>query len=123
MKKLLNAGLLITSLFGYLAWGKDQHAFLFQTEAEVLAKAIDNPLSVLHPFTVFPILGQILLLITLFQKEPRRWMSLLGLACVSMIMILLLVVGVMGLNAAIAVSTLPFLITAFFVLKENRKGR
>jgi hypothetical protein len=123
MKKLLNVGLLITSLFGYMAWGKGDHAFLFQAEAEVLTKAAANPLSVLHPFTVLPFLGQILLLITLFQKEPSRWLSFLGLGCVGTIMVMLLVIGAISLNAAIAGSTVPFMIVGFFVLKVNRRGR
>jgi hypothetical protein len=34
-QKLLNLGLIITSLFGHLEWGKDHKMFLFQMEAEI----------------------------------------------------------------------------------------
>ncbi|MBS1508003.1 MAG: hypothetical protein JSS79_15285 [Bacteroidetes bacterium] len=121
MKKLLNAGLLITSLFGYLAWGKEQHAFLFQAEAEVLAKAVVDPMAVMHPFVVLPLLGQLILVVTLFQKEPSRWLSFLGMGCIGVIMAMLLLIGVMGMKVGIALSTVPFLVVGFFVVKANRR--
>ena len=36
--KLLNIGLILTSLIGYLEWGTDQSMFLFQGEWDVLTK-------------------------------------------------------------------------------------
>lgn len=122
MKKLLNAGLLLTSLLGYLAWGKDQHAFLFQAEAEVLAKAAADPLAVAHPFVVLPLLGQLLLAITFFQKEPSRWLTYLGMGCIGVIMAMLLLIGVISFNAAIGGSTVPFLLVSFWVVKINRRS-
>lgn len=67
--KLLNFLLIVTSLLGYLEWGGDNHIFLFKAEAEILSKLFTDPLSVLHPFTLLPLAGQIILLITLFQKK------------------------------------------------------
>ena len=49
--KLLNALLIVTSLFGYMEWGGGNHLFLFQAEGQVLAKMFTDPMSVLHPFT------------------------------------------------------------------------
>jgi len=73
--KILNALLLVTSLFGYLEWGGNNHLFLFQAEGEIFSKLISDPTSVIHPFILLPIIGQALLLITLFQKTPHKLIS------------------------------------------------
>lgn len=119
MKKLLNLCLVGTFLLGYLAWGKDQHMFLWQAEAEIFSKARHNFSSVLHPFTLVPFLGQLMLLYTIFQKKISRRLTLAGLACLSVLMLLLLVIGLLILNIKIIASTLPFLITGIFVLRYN----
>jgi hypothetical protein len=123
MKKLLTVLLLLTSLFGYLAWGNGKHAFLFQAEADVLAKAIHHPLEVLHPFVLIPFVGQLLLLFTLFQKQPGRLLTLLGLAALSILMVLLLLIGALSFNLKIAGSTLPFFVAAFLVVRGSRHAR
>jgi len=123
MKKLLTVLLLLTSLFGYLAWGNGKHAFLFQAEADVLAKAIYDPLAVLHPFVLIPFVGQLLLLFTLFQKQPGRLLTLLGLAALSILMVLLLLIGALSFNLKIAGSTLPFFVAAFLVVRASRRAR
>ena len=79
--KILNLTLILTSLIGYLEWGQDMSMFLFQGELDVISKLFTDPLSVLHPFTLLPLLGQILLLITLFQKNPSKVLTYVGIYC------------------------------------------
>ena len=76
--KILNALLVVTSLFGYLEWGQTNNMFLFEAEAEILTKLIRDPQSIIHPFTLRPLFGQILLLTTLFQKTPGKWLTFCG---------------------------------------------
>lgn len=71
--KILNALLIVTSLLGYLEWSGDSYTFLFQAEAEILHKLFTNPSSVVHPFILLPLIGQILLLITLFQNHQVKF--------------------------------------------------
>jgi hypothetical protein len=59
-------------LFGYLQWGGGNSMFLFQAEGEVFIKLFTNPAEALHPLTILPMLGQIILLITIFQKKALR---------------------------------------------------
>ena len=70
--RLLHALLLLTSLFGYLEWGEDRRMFLFQVEWEVIARALEAPLAVLHPLVVLPLAGQLLLLVNLLRDRPVR---------------------------------------------------
>lgn len=120
--KLLNALLIFTSLFGFLEWGKDNQTFLFQAEVEILTKLVSDPGSVIHPFTLLPLFGQLLLLITLFQKSPGRILTFLGLAGIGVLLALMFIIGLMSLNVKILLSTLPFLITAFITIRHHRKN-
>ncbi len=119
--KLLNLLLIVTSLFGYLEWGGDNHSFLFQAEGQVLAKIFTDPASVLHPFTVLPIIGQLLLLITLFQKEPGKILTYAGIAGLGILLFFIFLVGALSLNFKIMLTALSFLVLAFITIRHYRK--
>lgn len=121
--KFLNAGLFISSLFAYLEWGKAQSGFLFSIEIELFLKLFKDPLSVLHPFTILPLIGQLLLLITIFQKKVDRLKTWIGLACLSVLLLLILFIGIISLNYKIIFSSLPFVIIGIFTLKYHWKSQ
>lgn len=122
--KILNTLLLISSLFGYLEWGTDNKSFLFESEYVILKNLITNPGSAIHPFTLIPILGQILLIFTLFQKKPSKSLIYIGCASIGILLGFMFVIGIIALNPKIFISTLPFLIVAaytIFHLKTQKK--
>jgi hypothetical protein len=121
MKRIFNICLLLAFLPGYLEWGKDRHAFIFQMETEIFIKGSNDLKSILHPLILLPFTGQLLILITIFQKRVSRILSLVGLACLSLLMLLLMVIGLLTLNVQVIVSTIPFIASAVFVIKYNRK--
>ncbi len=121
--KLLNLGLFLSSLIGYLEWGQDNHQFLFQSEAEIISKLFTDPMSMLHPFTILPLFGQILLIITLFQKQPGRIMTYTAIACIGILLLLMFVIGIISMNFKILFSTLPFLILGFITIRHHRMMR
>lgn len=121
MKKLLNLALLLSSLIGYLEWGGGNHQFLFQIEYELIFGALKDPNNFKHPFVLLPILGQVLILITLFQKTPGRTLTFIGLACMSLLILIILLSGALGLNLRVVLSTLPFIITGIFVVHAHWK--
>lgn len=114
--------LLATSLAGYLEWGGGHHAFLFEAEAEILAKLFTAPRAVLHPFVLLPLGGQLLLLVTLLQKKPWKTGIYLGIGCIGLLFGLMLGIGLMGLNLKIAASTLPFGVVAGLAVRYYRKN-
>lgn len=116
--RILNALLIITSLLGYLEWSGDSHSFLFQAEVEVFKKLFTDPLSVLHPFTILPLLGQILLLITIFQKVPSKRMTFWGIGCLGLLLGFMSFIGILAKNTNIILSTIPFFLIAFLVVKN-----
>ncbi len=119
-EKLLNILLVVTSLIGYLEWGKDNKSFLFEAEFELLKKMLTDPKSAVHPFTLIPLLGQILLLITLFQKAPSGKLTYLGISCIVLLLVLMFFIGIIGLNLKILFSTLPFIVVGLITIKHQR---
>ena len=119
--KILNVFLILTSLLGYLEWGKDNKSFLFQAEAEIIAKLFTDPTSVIHPFTMLPLIGQLILLVTLFQKNPNRLLTFVGIAGIGILLALMFLIGLISLNLYIALSAAPFLVTAFLTVKHHRQ--
>jgi cobalamin biosynthesis protein CobD/CbiB len=119
--KLLNACLLGASLVGYLEWGKDNKQFLFQAEAQILSTLFTHPASAIHPFTLLPLLGQILLLVTLFQNKPSKVLTFTGMAGVGLLLVFMFVVGLISVNYKIVLSTLPFLVVGFMIISHHQK--
>ena len=119
--KLLNLALIVTSLFGYLEWGKDNHSFLFEAEATVFSNLLKDPASVIHPLTVIPLIGQILLVITLLQNKPSRYLTIAGVVCIGLLMAIILLSGVLGSRYLVILSTLPFLVVAFMAMRQSRR--
>lgn len=119
--KLLNCLLIITSLLGYLEWSGNSHAFLFQTEGEIFSKLFTDPSSVLHPFTILPMLGQLLLLITLFQKTPSKTLTYISIGGLGLLLIFMLAIGILSLNYKIIVSTIPFIVVSIVGIRHYRK--
>jgi hypothetical protein len=121
-KKLLNAALIITSLSAYLEWGGDNRMFLCEGEWQILSKLFSDPLSVLHPFTLLPLIGQVLLVVTLFQKQVSSLLTFLGMSGMGLLLLFMFIIGVVGLNYRIALSVLPFLIVAALTIWEHWKN-
>ena len=119
--KILNFLILLTSLIGFLEWGKDKKLFLFQAEAEIISKLFTNPTSVLHPLTILPLVGQIMLLITLFQKIPNKILTFISIGGLGILLGLIFVIGLISLNLKILFSTIPFFIVAFLTINYYRK--
>lgn len=53
--------------------GKGPESFLFQMEAEIVSKIFSAPGSVIHPFTILPLIGQLILLFTLFKSNQVEY--------------------------------------------------
>jgi hypothetical protein len=121
--KVFNLLLILFSLFGYLEWGGNHQSFLGELEMELFAKFLVNPLAVLHPLTILPMLGQVLLIITLFQKTPSKLFTYSGIGMLGVLFLLLFAIGIMNLNWKIFFSPLPFIITALFTIYKLKKHK
>lgn len=120
-EKLLNLALVLSSLFGYMEWGGDNHSFLYQAEAEVFAKFFSEPSAILHPFVLLPFTGQLLLLLSFFQNKPSRLITFLSIGALGLLLGFMFIIGLISMKPMILLSSLPFLITAFFTIRYRRK--
>jgi hypothetical protein len=118
-KKLLNLAAILASLMGYLEWGKDQSVFLYEAEVQLVAKALVDPAAAVHPFTILPLLGQTALVLTLFQKNASKALSLVGITGIGLLLGLMFAIGLLTLNVRILASTIPFLVVAGLTVREH----
>lgn len=93
--------------------------FLFQAEGEVLIKLFTNLAEALHPLTILPMLGQLVLLITVFQQKPSIILTWIGIGALGSLLALMLVIGLMAMHPKIIASVLPFFIVAIFAIRTN----
>ena len=119
--KILNLLLVITSLFGYLEWSGDSRMFLFQAEGEIFLKLFTDPISILHPFIVLPLISQIILLFTLFQKNPSKILTYISIGGLSILLVFMFIIGLLSFNYKIAISSIPFLTVSFLAIRHFRK--
>lgn len=121
--KILNILLIISSSFGFLEWGQNHKMFLFQIEAEIFSKFFKDPISVIHPFIILPLLGQVLLLLTMVQKKPSKILTYFGIGGVGILIALIFLIGCLNINLRMLFSTIPFLTIVYFTIRYHRKIR
>jgi hypothetical protein len=116
--KILNTLLILSSLIGYLEWSGNNRLFIFEAEREIILKLFTDTNSVIHPLIIIPIGGQILLVLTLFQKKANKTMTYISIAMLGCLLYFMLFIGLMSLNYKIIISTLPFLFTSILIIRR-----
>ncbi len=117
--KILNTLLVLSSLIGYLEWSGNNHLFIVEAEREIILKLFTDPNSIIHPLIILPIGGQILLLLTLFQKKPNKIMTYISIAMLGCLLYLMLFIGIFSFNYKIIISTLPFLFISIAIVRQG----
>jgi hypothetical protein len=100
-----------------MEWSGNNHAFLIIMQYEIIFGKYFDLKNFFHPVILLPLIGEILLIITLVQEKPSKVLLLTGMACLSVIMFIIFFVGITSLNIKIFASTLPFFIIGFIILK------
>ena len=119
--RILTLCLIIFSLFGYLEWGDDKQQFIYQVEGEILGKLFSDPASIIHPFVLLPLIGQLFLLYRVIRPDAKNLFLYLGITGIGILLSLMLFIGIISSNFKIAASTLPFLITAIYTIWHSIK--
>lgn len=113
--------LIISSFIGYMEWPGNNHGFLILMQYEIIFGKYFDLKNFFHPVILLPLIGEILLIITLFQTKISKVLLFTGMACLSVIMIIIFIVGIASLNIKIFASSIPFFIISFIILKMNVK--
>lgn len=114
--KLLLFLLFLFSFAGYLEWGNGQTEFVLVTEFKVLKSLFTNPSEVVHPLTLIPLAGQLILLLSLFLKHPGKWIIYIGGSAIAILYIIIFTAGVLSLNYKMILSSFPFVLTFFYAI-------
>jgi len=122
MYRLINIGLLVTSLFCYLEWA-DKSTFLFQAEYDLLFKSGSGVRSFAHPLILLPLCGQLLLLFALFRKQQNLRWTFIAMAMLSLLVLMIFLVGILSLNLKITASTLPFILISIYAIRYYKKTK
>jgi hypothetical protein len=123
MKKPALLLTIITFFFCYLEWGtgqsSGQSAFLYEGVLEIFSQRENAVENFTHPLILFPLSGIIILLYQAFRPVPsRRWVYI-GLALLAILVLLILVAGIFAANWKMIASTLPFLVSAVWVVRSH----
>lgn len=121
MQKLPLLLAFLSILVCYLSWGGGNSAFLYEVEYLILFQKKGNASTLAHPAVFAPMLGQILLLVAVFQRNPARWMVFTGLTLMGLLAGLILLIGVLSGSLKIFLSTLPFFLSAGWCLRRFRR--
>ncbi len=116
--KILLLILLISSFWGFLEWGPDKRFFLFEIEYQIISEIFMKKSIIFHPFIIIPFLGQILLVINIFQKYPDKKLTYIGIISLGLLIGFIALIGIISFRYNILISTIPFLITAFLTIKK-----
>lgn len=117
--RLIRIGLILTSLICYLEWGGGNSSFLFQAEYGLFAD-FKGASSFMHPLIIIPMVGQLILLYSLFQSSPGRKLVMAGILCIGLLVVVILLVGLLSLNFKIIISTLPFLVLSVYYIRKSK---
>lgn len=123
MKRLANIGILVSSLFGYMEWGKDQHSFLFEIEYELLFGQKNLLETITHPIVLASLSGQLLVFYCAITTNSSKKLNLLGLFLLGGLLLFILLAGILSANLKMIGSTLPFLIFAILLIVAIKKER
>lgn len=118
MNKFLPLLILLSSLIGYLEWGGGNSGYLFNLEYDLIRKGMSRS-ELMHPFILLPLVGQIVLLVSLFY--PKRAWVITGILLLSVIMLMILLVGFLSMNYKIILSAIPFLVLSVYYIISSRK--
>lgn len=118
-KKII-LGLFLSSFIGYLEWGK-QSAFLGKVEYDLLFQSPKSADTFLHPFVLFPLVGQLLLLFSFFSSKPKLWLIIAAATGIALLFLLVFLVGLLSLNFKILLSVIPFLGFYIYLIVKRKK--
>lgn len=112
----------LSSFLGYMEWGMSNKMFLYQMEREVFQKLFTDPLSMVHPLILFPLIGQLILLVSIVFSIPKKWLIRLGIGGLAILFVLILLAGALSKNLKMILSTMPFLGLSLYFLWSSRQA-
>ncbi len=122
MNKLINAGLILSFSICYMEWGGNNASTIWQAEYEIFSKSKDLFSVLTHPVILSGLSGQLLLLYCVIAAPPVKKINIAGILLLGLVVLLILLAGILSMNAYMTGSTLPFLFLATLFFIRLKKG-
>jgi hypothetical protein len=124
MIRLLKIALFVTFLICYLDFGHDGSGFVGQIEYLIIKNLNVDISSLQNPLFILAFIGQILILISVFNSNHSNGLIFLGIKLLGVIVLLILIFGIFLLSIKMIVSTIPFIcVVILYILKAKSKRR
>lgn len=118
MKKGYGIGLLLSFLICYLEWGHNS-SFIAEEEYNFFVHHITLS-SFLHPPILAPFIGQLLLLYSLFPKDPNPKLILAGMILLGLLAWFIFIISILSLNPKMIACSLPFTLISIFFIRHYK---
>jgi hypothetical protein len=123
-KQICAAGLFISFFLGYLEWGKDSAAFVYEGFIEVISNAKGLKSNFTHPLIILPLIGEIIFILGTFNSRMQNKWLIAALVLTGLLYIMILLAGVLSKNPKMILSAAPYILFAIGLViairKENR---
>lgn len=120
-KQLLAAGLFISFFFGYLEWGVDNCAFIYEGFLEVIYNTKGAKSNFTHPLILLPLIGEIIFLFGSISKSLNYKWYVAALIFTGLLYIMIILVGFLSMKVKILFSAIPYLFFAVAMIRALRK--
>jgi hypothetical protein len=122
MQRLTGVFLFCSFLICHLTWA-NHSAFLFQLEYALLFLEKKSAGNFLYPVVLLPLIGQLLLLLSIFQRKPSHRLQMVAAALLGLLVLLILFTGMLSRQFMTALSTLPFIAAVILLFSRRRALR
>lgn len=122
-KQLLTAGLFISFFLGYLEWGKDSAAFVYEGFIEVISNSKGLKSNFTHPLIVLPLIGEFIFILGAFNSRLQNKWLITALVLTGLLYIMILLAGILSMNLKMILSATPYILFAIGLVNEIRKEK
>jgi hypothetical protein len=119
-QRILPIAIFLAFLFCYLEWAGGNSGFIFQLEYDAFSRGMDKS-SFMHPLIILPLVGQIMLFISIILLKRKA--ILVGILLLSVLVVVIFLVGLLAFNLKIILSALPFLVLSALYISRYRKEK
>lgn len=121
--RLINIGLILAFLSGYMEWGQGNSAFVFDAARAIFTEADNLIGSLTHPLIISGLAGLIILTYCAIRPDASRRLNTIGILILSPVVLLILLSGGLSGNLKSVASTLPFLglAAAYYIVRYKRR--
>jgi hypothetical protein len=121
--RLINIGLILAFLSGYMEWGQGNSAFVFDAARAIFTEADNLIGSLTHPLIISGLAGLIILIYCAIRPDASRRLNTIGILILSPVVLLILLSGGLSGNLKSVASTLPFLglAAAYYIVRYKRR--